>query len=963
MLQQLTGRYVQFLEALRIRIEGELRTDDMARALYGTDASLYKIKPIAILIPKSENDVVEAVRLAARHQVPVLPRGAGSSLAGQAVGEALIIDLTTHLDQILEIDPDGRTVRVQAGAVIDRVNRAVRPHGLNLGPDPASSNRATIGGMVANNATGTHSLLYGNTVQHIVSMRVVLADGTIARFDDLDADAWMQATEQEGVQGDIYRGLDALISESREVIERDTPRHWRRNNGYRIEHLLKDKRNLGRLICGSEGTLGVLLDVTLRLEPLPKVTGLGVVHFSTRERSLRSVTAILETQPSAVELFDGVAIEQARRSPGFAEKLTFIEGDPGAVLITEYFGNDPAEIKLKLAELQETIDAHEYGYSVVHAIEPEEITNVWDVRKEGLGLVMGVKGDYKPVALIEDASVPVEHLADYIEDLEALMEKTNTRAAMYAHAAAGCLHVRPFINTREQSEVDKMRDLAFGSMELVKKYGGTVSSEHGDGIVRAWLTEPLVGPELYDVYRRVKKIFDPNNVLNPGKVVDALPMTENLRIAPDYETIPFREELDWSADGGFARSVELCNGNGLCRKLDAGVMCPSFMATRDEEHSTRGRANALRSALSGDLPEEELTGERMYEVLDLCVQCKGCKVECPSNVDMARMKTEWLGKYYEANGTPLRTRFFAHMARMSRRLVGPAARVTNFMNRRPAIRKAMEKTIGITAERELPEFAAEPFDVWFRKQKWTATGDRVVLFADTFHNFNSPEIAKAAAMTLDRLGFQVVVADTNACCGRTYLSKGFIPNARNEALNTLDILANYIDEGLPIIGLEPSCILTFRDEFLALLPNDERAKKLASLSMMFEQFITNLSLEGRLDHISWTSEARHVLIHGHCHQKALVGTSATVASLSLPPNYTVEVVDSSCCGMAGAFGYEKEHVDVSRKMAELRLAPAVRAASPETLIAAPGTSCRAQIHETAQRKAQHPAEILLAALA
>ena len=962
MLQQLTGRYVQFFEALRIRIEGELRTDDMTRALYGTDASLYKIQPIAVLIPKTEQDVVEAVRLAAEHGLPVLPRGGGSSLAGQAVGEALVIDFTRYLDQILEIDPEARTVRAQAGAVVDHVNMAVRPHGLNLGPDPASSNRATIGGMVANNATGTHSLLYGNTVQHIVSMRVVLADGTIAEFSDLDKFGWQEAMHKPGVEGDIFRGLDRLISEKREVIERDTPKHWRRNNGYRIEHLLDETRNVGRLICGSEGTLGVLLDVTLNLEPLPVMTGLGVVHFTTRERSLRTVTAILETDPSAVELFDGVAIEQARKAPGFDDKLTFIEGNPGAVLITEYFGDNRAEIEEKLARLDEKIAAHEYGYSVVRAVEAEEIKNVWDVRKEGLGLVMGVKGDYKPVALIEDASVPVEHLADYIEDLEVLLEKTNTRAAMYAHASTGCLHVRPFINTREESEVTKMRDIAYGSMELVKKYGGTVSSEHGDGIVRAWLTEPLVGPELYDVYRQVKGIFDPNNVLNPGKVVDALPMTENLRIPPDYETIPFREELDWSADGGFARSVELCNGNGACRKLKSGVMCPSFMVTREEEHSTRGRANALRSVLSGDLPKEELTGERMYEVLDLCVQCKGCKFECPSNVDMARMKTEWLGKYWEANGIPLRTRFFAHMARMSRRLVGPVARTTNFMNRRPAVRKMLEKTLGITAERDLPEFAPEPFDVWFRKQKWTATGERVVLFADTFHNFNSPGIAKAAARVLDRLGFQVIVADTNACCGRTYLSKGFIPNARNEALNTLNLLSEYIEEGLPVIGLEPSCILTFRDEFLALLPNDERARKLAGLSMMFEQFITKMSLEGRLDNVSWTAEPRHVLLHGHCHQKALVGTSATVAALSLPPNYTVEVVDSSCCGMAGAFGYEKEHVDISRRMAELRLAPAVRAAAPDTLIAAPGTSCRAQIHETASREAQHPAEILLDAM-
>ena len=952
-----------FIADLRAAVAGDVRIDPMTRALYGTDASMYKILPIALLIPRTEDDVRRAVEIASRHRVPVLPRGGGSSLAGQAVGEALVIDFTRHLDQIIEINPDQRFVRVQSGAVIDHVNDALRPHGLTIGPDPASSNRATIGGMVANNATGTHSLLYGNIVHHVRSLRAVLADGSVAEFGPLDEAGWQAALDRPGLEGDIYRKLDILLQKERAIIERDTPRHWRRSNGYRIEHLLDTPRNVARLLAGSEGTLGVILDVTLDVVTRPRLTALGIVHYRDRLDSLRDVGTHLRTKPSAVELFDGVAIEQARRAPGFADQITFIKGDPGAVLITEFFGDDEAELAVKLGELAEAVAQSGLSYHLEPVLEPAAISRVWNVRKEGLGLIMGVKGDYKPVALIEDAAVPVEHLAEYVEELEAVFVETNTRAAMYAHASAGCLHIRPFINTRDPDEVAKMRNIAYRSMELVRKFGGVVSSEHGDGIVRAWLTEPLVGPELYEVYRRVKQIFDPENVLNPGKVVDALPMTENLRIGPGYETRPFDEELDWSADGGFARSVELCNGNGACRKLTSGVMCPSFMVTREEEHSTRGRANALRSALSGDLPPEELTGDRMFEVLDLCVQCKGCKSECPSNVDMAKMKSEWLSKYWRDNPVPFRTRFFAHMPRLMRRLNGRGARLVNWMNRRSLVRAAMKGTVGISAEREMPPFADEPFTVWFRKQTWRRDGPPVVLFADSFNNFNHPQPAKDAARLLDHLGYRVVVPDADACCGRTYISKGFLPEARREAENTLRILEPYISAGHPVLGLEPSCILTFRDEFLALLPDDPRARKLASLTSLVDHFIASEAAAGRINDDRWTTERRDVLLHGHCHQKALVGTSLTVRALSLPPNYAVELIDSSCCGMAGAFGYEQEHVDISIRMAELKLAPAVRAADADTIIAAPGTSCQAQIEETARRKAVHPITVLYEALA
>ncbi len=958
-------RLEAFYHALRPQLRGRLYTDAMTRALYATDASIYQIEPVGVLIPAHVDDVQAALALASRFSIPVLPRGGGSSLAGQAVGEALVIDFTTHLHRILEINPEERWARVEPGCTMEQLNLALRPLGLMVGPDPASGARATLGGMLANNSTGAHSILYGNMVEHVRAVNALLADGTPVHFEALDEAAWAERMRRNDPEGRLYRELDDLLRAKGDIIARDTPKHWRRNSGYRLEYLLEARsRNLAQLLCGSEGTLAVVTELTIGLVPRPKRTALGVVHFDTREEALRAVTTILETKPAAVELFDGVAIEATRHAPGYAPRLaTFIVGNPGAVLITEYFGESETELVAQLDALEATLQRAGYGYAIVRVLQPEHIQNVWAVRSEGVGLVMGVKGDHKPLPMIEDAAVPVEHLADYVADLERLFQETHTQAVLYAHASAGCLHIRPFLNTKDAREVEKMRVLATGSMELVKKYGGVLSSEHGDGIVRGWLNEAFLGPELYAVYRQVKQIFDPNGLLNPGKIIDTPPMTENLRMGPTYRTIELVEELDWSEEGGFARAVEQCNGNGACRKLESGTMCPSFMVTRDERHTTRGRANALRSVLSGALPVEALTGRALYEVMDLCIQCKACKTECPSNVNMAKMKTEWLAKYWEANRVPLRVRLFANQPRLARWIGGGwKARLANIGLRNAFVRRLMEWTLGISAQRQLPTFALEPFTTWFRKQSWPTTGPTVVLFADTFNNYHHPEVAQAAALFFARLGFQVIVPEEKACCGRPLISKGLVSQAQRQALEALERLYPYVEQELPIIGLEPSCILTFRDELLSLLPGDPRARKLARSVFTFEEYVARLADEGRLREVRWTETARRVLVHGHCHQKSLVGMGPTARILALPPNYRVEVLDTSCCGMAGAFGYEKEHVEISLKMAERRLAPAVRAASEDTLIAAAGTSCRAQIFDTTGRRAWHPAEILLQAL-
>jgi len=952
-----------FCDELGPQLDGDLRTDAMTRALYATDASMYEIEPEAVLIPQHARDVQIALEVADDYNVPVLPRGGGSSLAGQTVGAALVIDFTKHLDAILEINAEEQWARVQPGVVLDVLNEAAAEHGLMVGPDPAPSSRATLGGMLANNSTGTHSVQYGNFIHHVRSVEALLADGSAATFEPLDHDGWQARMRQSGLEGDIYRGLDALLAEQGDVVERDTPAHWRRNSGYRIEHLLNgDTRNLAELVCGSEGTLAVATELTLDLVPRPDQTALGIAHFHTRDDALRAVTAILDTGPSAVELFDGVAIERARQTPGFRDRLSFIDGEPGSLLIVEYFGASKAELRDDLDELERVMNASSRGYQVVRLFDPDAIQNAWTVRKEGLGLLMGVKSEYKPWPVIEDASVPVEHLADYIQDLSMLIEGTDTKAVYYAHASAGCLHVRPFLNTKEAAEVEKMHAIAEGSMKLVKKYGGVVSSEHGDGLVRARMSERLLGEALYDVYRQTKSIFDPKHLLNPGKVVDAPPMDENLRMGPDYQTRPIATEMDFSNDGGFAEAIELCNGNGACRKLKGGTMCPSFMVTREEEDSTRGRANALRAALSGQLPDEEWTGDRMYEVMDLCIQCKACKTECPSNVDMGKIKTEWLHHYWEDNGIPLRTRLFARQPQLARLIGGtPLAHMVNWVNRQTPIRALMEATVGISRERELPPFAARSFAQWYGKQTWPDEGPPVVLFADTFNNFHTPEVAQAAAAFLRATGHTVHLPQQTVCCGRTLLSKGFVNDAQLQALETVEALYPYAEEGIPIVGLEPSCILTLRDEFLSLLPGEPRAEALAEQAMTFEEFVAQRAEEGAFDAVAWNGAPRRTLLHGHCHQKALVGTTAAERALALPGTH-VDTVDSGCCGMAGAFGYEAEHLDISHKMAERVLAPAVRETPDATCIAAPGFSCRSQIKDITGRTALHPAQVLQQAL-
>ena len=965
-----------FLAELGQHVAGDLRSDRYSRILYSTDASLYEVEPYAVLIPRTIEDVRAAVDLASRYGVPLLPRTAGTSLAGQAVNRALVIDMTRHLDEVMELDVEAARVRVQPGIALDQLNRHLRPHGLQYGPDPASSDRAAMGGIVGNNSTGAHSILYGMTADHVAEMNVILSDGSEAYLEPLEPAAVEDRCKRQGLEAEIYRRLTALVgNEDNQTTIRDgTPQHWRRRGGYNLDRFVdgdlsfktpRDPRfNLASMVCGAEGTLAVMTDITLGLVPLPTHTALALVHFDSLHEALSSVPVILEADVSAVELLDHMAITLCRDAPEYSRLLeTFIDGDPNCMLIVECYGESEAELHSKIDSLKALLWREKVGAtSIVTAIDPRQQGNVWAVRKGGLGLLMSVKGDHKPVPFIEDAAVPVEHLAEYITRIEKFCNEIGTKVAYYAHASAGCLHVRPLIDTKQATEIAKLPEILSFSAELVSGYGGSLSSEHGDGRVRSWLNERFFGRDLYALYKEVKQIFDPWHLLNPGNIVEAPEMAENLRFGEAYRARLPEAQVDFRHDLGLDRAIEMCNGAGSCRKTSGGTMCPSFMATLDEEHSTRGRANALRAVLSGHLPPSEWTSQRMYEVMDLCVACKACKAECPSSVDMAKLRFDFLARYNRAHGTPIRSLLLGHIADLGRLFSGRLAGLANTALKSMPVRIAMEKMLGVSRQRTLPAFAHQPFTSWFenRLAPPRSTNGRVVLFNDTWNTYNTPQVAIAATEVLEAAGLAVTLPG-HRCCGRPMISKGLLDEARLAALDTVNRLAPLAEQGLPIIGLEPSCILTLRDEYHYLLPEDPRVERIADLALTFEEYLAQLKEQDALD-LDLTDQPRRLLLHGHCHEKALVGTGPSRNVLSLPKGYFVTEIDSGCCGMAGAFGYEAEHYDISLKMAERALLPAIRDATSDTAIVAAGISCRQQIEHGTGRRAFHPAEVLRQAL-
>ena len=785
--QPLPESVAEFLAELAKRTGGDIRTDRYSRALYSTDASIYQVTPYAVVLPKNTEELHAAVELAAKHRVPILPRTGGSSLAGQTVNEAVVLDCARHLNSVVGINREEQTVRVQPGVVLDVLNQELHPHGLMFGPDPASSNRAAMGGIVANNSTGSHSIVYGMSADHVLETNVFLSDGSQANFGPLENGQLEAKSRLESFEGGLYKDFGAMVADeaNQKIIREGTPRHWRRCGGYNLDRFVdgvsyqseNDPRfNFARLICGSEGTLAVMNEITLQLVSLPQMTALAVIHFDDLHEALTAVPTILEVDPTAVEMFDHMGLTLCREVPQYARLLdTFIEGSPNCVLFTEFYGTSDSELRHKLDRLKDHLKKHGVpATAVVEALTPKMRADIWTVRKVGLGLLMSIRGDHKPIPFIEDAAVPVEHLADYVIKVEQFCNDLESNVAYYAHASAGCIHIRPLVNTKVATEIAKLPKISEFAVELLHGYGGSLSSEHGDGRARSWLNERFFGPDLYKLYQQTKRTFDPNNVLNPGNVVDGPGMTEDLRFGADYEVQQVVEHIDFSADQGFHRAVEMCNGAGICRKTTTGTMCPSFMITREEEHSTRGRANLLRAALSGTLPHDQLTDHRMYEAMDLCIECKACKSECPSSVDMAKIKFEFLAQYYEKHPVPLRTRLMADMARSSRLCSGALAPLVNWFLGLGVVRAILEKFLRIGRQRQLPQFARVPFTTWFkrRNRKHGATR-KVVLFNDTWNTYNYPQVSIAATELLEAAGFEVILPG-HQCCGRPMISKGLV---------------------------------------------------------------------------------------------------------------------------------------------------------------------------------------------
>jgi FAD/FMN-containing dehydrogenase/Fe-S oxidoreductase len=958
----------EFIQELKLAVP-EAYFDQMTRLLYSTDASIYQMMPVGVALPRNADEVIAAVGIARKHGVPVLPRGGGSSLAGQAVGHALILDLSRHMAEILEIDPEACTVCTQPGITHGALNKAVQPYGLIFGPDPASGDRATMGGILANNSTGAHSIVYGMTLDHILETKVVLSDGSHVMLRDFRTNEWEKMGSKPGLEGEIYRKTLDILERYKEPIATRYPRTFRHVAGYNLNRMAESENpNLSSLIVGSEGTLGIVTEMKLNLVTIPKVKRLAMVHFSELRAAMEATPALLETNPTVVEVLDKMLLDLARDKIEYRRLLTFVRGDPEIILMVEYDGETEKELDAGIQRLHEKLKEIRHNDPVVVVADKAGQANVWYVRKVGLGILMSIRGDAKPIPFIEDAAVPVEHLADYVTQIFDYSYSVGLeRVAMYGHASAGCIHIRPLVNLKTADGVRQLRQIAEKSVELVVGYGGTTSGEHAEGIARGEFSEKLFGPELVKAFKEVKVAFDPDGILNPGKVVGAPRMDDEilLRFGSDY-TLPKEPQqtiFQFINDFGFAAGVEMCNGAGVCRKLGEGVMCPSFQVTRDERQSTRGRANALRSAMMGLLGSEGMTSREVYEVMDLCLSCHACKSECPSAVDMAKLKAEFLYQYQKEHGVPLRSRLFGSIARLNK-LGQSFAPLANLFIRWPG--KWFLSGLGVDTRRSLPEFTPQTFSNWYLHRVKRGNGSKpegrkqVIFFHDTFTEHNDPQIGHAAVKVLEAAGYEPIILEGKVCCGRPAVSKGLLDEALKLARTNVELLAPYARQGIPIVGCEPSCMAMLVDEYLDLIPGEE-AEVVATNAMTLDMFLVREVEEGVLN-LTFDEDTRHVLFHGHCQQKATFGTGSTLKMLEMIPNCTVEEVDSGCCGMAGSFGYEKEHYDLSIKLAELSLAPAIRAASEDTIICATGTSCRDQILHTTHRQALHPIQILAEAI-
>ena len=965
------------LQELAQQLSGEFYFDTHAKhqmqlRAYATDASVYQEMPLAVAIPTNERDLQILIAFAQKHQITLIPRAAGTSLAGQVVGAGIVVDISKHFTQMIEVNVEEKWCRVQPGVIRDDLNSYLKGFGLMYGPETSTANRAMIGGMVGNNSCGLHSIVWGSARDHLIEAKVLLSDGSTALFKERD---WSEVDSMQGLEGKIYKDLFSLLNnnERQQLIRKQFPAKEvvRRNTGYALDALLDMQPfsangapfNLCKLLAGSEGTLGFITELKLNLLPLPpKEIGVLIIHCSTLVESLYANIEVLKQGPMASELVDKMIMDFTIGHPEYQKNRFFIEGDPAALLMVEFMEESRVALDEKLNSTIAVLQQNKLGYAYP-VLYNADTKFAWDVRKAGLGLLRNLKGDAQPVNLIEDCAVSTNDLPHYIEELQILLAKHGVKASYYAHAGAGELHVEPIINLKSEEGVKQFRTILEETAALVKKYNGSLSGEHGDGRLRGEFIPAMVGDEVYSLFKQVKNIFDPGGIFNKGKITDTPPMDAHFRMQVNRAATPTKTIFDFSEDDGILRLAEKCSGSGDCRKseISGGLMCPSFMATRSEKNTTRARANILRQFLSNPHDLQPYNHEEIKEAMDLCLSCKGCKIECPSSVDITKMKAEFLQHYYDANGTPFRSKLVGNFAAQMK-LAAVFRPFYNFIFGTPALRKLANQVVGFHPDRTMPLLGNVQLHAWHEKRK-VQHARKVYFFCDEFTNFLDSSIGQKAILLLEKLGYEVAIPE-HVESGRSYLSKGLLRKAAAIANQNIQYLSPLVSNEVPIVGIEPSALLTLRDEYkdLASPENKAAAIHLANHTFTIEEFFAREITAGNIKAEAFTENHRQIALHGHCYQKVLSSQNHSVTMLSLPKNYSVEIIPSGCCGMAGSFGYEKEHYEVSQKVGELVLFPAVRKMAGEKVIAAAGTSCRHQIKDGTNVVALHPVEVLYAAL-
>lgn len=961
--------------------KGELYFDNTYRTIYSTDASPYKERPLAVAFPKSVKDIQILIGYAKEHKTSLIPRGAGTSLAGQVTGNGIVVDVSKYMNSVLDLDVAAKKVRVQPGIILTELNQFLEKHGLFFGPETSTANRCTLGGMSGNNACGLHSLIYGSTRDHTESIKTVLSDGNEVLFAPLGEDEFQEKLRLPNLEGSIYNQINQVLSDAdmikeidQQYPEKEIPR---RNTGYALDLLSEcslfrddseDTFNFSKLLSGSEGTLGFIIELTLHLVDLPpKHKALAVVHFESLEDALHANLIALKYNPGAVELMDKAILDLAKKSKGLEKNREIINGEPGAVLMIEFARDRKETIQRAVADLETEMKGAGYGYHFP-LVWGDDIKKVWDLRRAGLGVLSNVPGDGRPVSLVEDTAVHVKKLPDYISEFKGLLKKYDLDCVYHAHIGSGELHIRPIINLKDPEGVETFKSLATDTAHLVKKYKGSLSGEHGDGRLRGEFIPLMLGEKIYGTFKEIKDTWDPEGIFNPGKIINTTSMNDHLRYVPGEKTKEIETVFDFSDVGGYLRGAEKCNGSGDCIKPASagGTMCPTYMASKDEKLSTRARANMLREVITNE--SNPFSNKELYDILDLCISCKACKSECPSNVDVAKLKAEFLQHHYDANGAPLRSKLIAHFTKINS-LLSIFPYVGNFFLKKNIFSGPMMKMIGFSTKRKMPVLSSRTVKKVYRKKLKDNQKDSnrtVYLFADEFTNYNESDIGIKAVQLLNKLGYNVLIPNISES-GRTYLSKGFVRKAKKLAAKNIQVLEKSISEETPFLGVEPSTILSFRDEYPDLFKQGdifkEKAIQLSKNCLMIDEFLAKEIETGRINEDSFSDTAKHIKYHGHCQQKAVASTEATKAILSFPKNFTVEEIPSGCCGMAGSFGYEKEHYDLSMKIGETVLFPEVRKTSDDVIIAASGTSCRHQIKDGTDRISYHPIEILWEALA